>query len=103
MLCSLSREAKCNHCRSFNLSRDILLGSANQKTKEYLNNFIADFLNLSDTTYKTFISEVKIEKVEKINYKKSEKNRTQIIKQVLPSFTCSGQFQHGRWKRKFYY
>ena len=99
MLCSLCREAKCNHCRQFNLSKDILLGSANTETKLYLHNYIADFLNLSDESLKHHFPDIKIEKIQKVNCTKrgkSEKNRTQVVNQVLPQNLCSGQFQHGR-------
>ena len=108
MQCSLCRKAMYRNCRSFNLSRDILLGGANQETRNYLNNDIVDFLDLSDESLKHYFPDIKLETIrrEKPQFKKrvkSKKNRSQLVNQVLPSQICSGHFQHGRFKRKFYY
>ena len=96
----------CRNCRQFNLSKDILLSKANPQTVNYLYNFICDFLNLTDDSLKHYFPEIKVKKVEIVNFikrVKSEKNRSQVIRQALPSYLNSGHFQHGRFKRKFYY
>ena len=79
MLCSLCRNDMCHNCRRFNLSKDILLNKATSQTIDYLYNFICDFLNLSEESLKHYFPDIKVEKIEKINFKKrvkSEKNRT---------------------------
>ena len=104
--CLHCRKEQCKNCKKFNISKDILLGSASVETVDYLYNFISDFLNISDDSIKTFFPEIKVEKVEKSYHKKkvkSEKNRTQTVYVKLPSHVKSGCFQHGRWKRRFFY
>ena len=107
--CNLCRQARCRACYSFNISRQILLDGSNEETKNYLNCFIVDFLNLSDESIKNFFPEIKVEflKRDKINFKKSyvksQKNRSQVINQTLPSDVRTTTFQHGRFKRKVFY
>ena len=104
--CTHCRQRHCKKCRSFNISKDILLASASAETVDFLYNFICDFLNLSDESLKIYFPVIKIEKREVVNYKKrvkSEKNRTQIVNCKLPTHLRSGTYQNGRWKRRFYY
>ena len=75
--CTHFRQRHCKKYRSFNISKDILLKSANEETVDYLINYISHFLNLSDLTIKIYFPEIKIEKREVINFRKrvkSEKN-----------------------------
>ena len=104
--CIHCRKRHCKNCRSFNISKDILLSSASAETVDYLFNFIYDFLNLSDLSIKIYFPDIKIEKREIVNYRtrvKSEKNRSQVVKCQIPSHLRKGQYQNGRWKRRFYY
>ena len=104
--CVHCRQWHCKKCRSFNISKDILLASASAETVDFLYNFICDFLNLSDESLKTYFPDIKIEKREVTNYKqkvKSEKNRSQVVNVKIPSHLRTGTYQNGRWKRRFYY
>ena len=104
--CLHCQKAQCKNCKKFNISKDILLGSASVETVDYLYNYISDFLNLSDESIRTYFPEVKVERIEKSYYKKkvkSEKNRTQTVNVKLPSHVKSSTYQHGRWKRRFFY
>ena len=104
--CVHCRKHVCINCRKFNISKDLLLKSASSETVDYLYNYICDFLNLSDESLKTFFPEIKVEKLEKTHFKTrvtSEKCRTQTVKVKLPTGIKHGQFQVGRWKRRFFY
>ena len=104
--CNLCRNAVWKNCKIFNNYKNILLKSASAEAIDYLYNYITDFLNLSDESLTTYFPEIKIEKIEKACFKtrvKSEKCRTQTVKVALPSHTKNGQFQVGRWKRRFFY
>ena len=104
--CLHCRKEQCKNCKKFNILKDILLGSASVETVDYLYNYISDFLNLSDDSIRTYFPEIKVERIEKSCYKKrvkSEKNRTQTVNVKLPSSVRSGTFQHGKWKRRFFY
>ena len=100
------RQRHCKKCRSFNISKDILLASASAETVDFLYNFIYDFLNVSETSIKSYFPDIKIEKKEVVHYRqrvKSEKNRTQVVNCKMPTHLRSGTYQNGRWKRRFYY
>ena len=104
--CLHCRQRHCKKCRSFNISKDILLASASAEMVDFLYNFICDFLNLTDTSIKTYFPEIKVEKREVVNYRqrvKSEKNRSQVVNCRVPNHLRSGTYQNGRWKRRFYY
>ena len=104
--CLLCRNAICKKCKAFNTSKYILLKSAQPETVDYLINYICDFLNLSEYSIQSYFPGVKVEKVEKTCYKtrvKSEKCSQKTVKVALPSNIRSSHYQHGRWKRKFYY
>ena len=104
--CTLCRNARCNNCFKFNISKSILLKSSSNETINYLTNFISDFFNLSDLTIQNFFPEIKIEKRQVVNYKtcvKSEKNRSQTVNVELPSHLKKVQYQNGKFKRKVFY
>ena len=83
------RKIKCNNCFKFNISKDILLDSADEQTNDYLINFICDFLKLSSESIKQYFPNVTIVRREKINtklsYIKSQKNRAQVVSVRIPS------------------
>ena len=89
--CNQCREQRYSNCCSFKCSIEIILTQNGDKdAKDYLSNFVNDFLNLSEITASFFsieISKKTVEKKEQINYvkcyRKSEKNRLQVIDQVL--------------------
>ena len=104
--CIRCRKEQCKNCKKFNISKDILLHSASAETIDYIYNFICDFLNISDESLNSYFPEIKVEKREADIYKKkvkSEKNSTQTVNIKLPSYVKSGTYQHGRWKRRFFY
>ena len=71
--CNLCRQVRCRTCFTFNISRKTLLDASNEETKNYLNCFIIDFLNLSEQSIRNFFPDIKVEtlKNEKIQFKKS--------------------------------
>ena len=82
--CKFCRESFCNNCHEFDVGRDVLLQKADEIGKDYIENFIRDFLNISAETiklnYKVQIESVPVEKTFKVkSYNKSEKNRIQVI------------------------
>ena len=104
--CVHCRSRACKKCKMFNASKGMLLKSASPETVNYLYNYIVDFLNISDETLNKFCPEIKIEKMQKINFKtrvKSEKFSQKTVKVDLSTHLKNGQFQVGRWKRRFYY
>ena len=104
--CLHCRNAICKKCKAFDTSKDILLKSASAETVDYLINYISDFLNLSEISTQSYFPGIKVKKVGKTSYKtrvKSEKCSQKTVKVELPSHLRSAQFQHGRWKRRFYY
>ena len=104
--CTLCRNARCKNCVTFNISKSILLKSSSEETKTYLENFICDFLNITNESFQHFFPEIKIQKKQKVNYTtrvKSEKNRQQVVKSDLPPNLRRTQFQHGKFKRKIFY
>ena len=78
------RESFCNNCHKFDVGWDVLLRKADEIRKDYIENFIRDFFNISTKTiklnYKVQIESVPVEKTFKVkSYNKSEKNRIQVI------------------------
>ena len=75
-------------CHNFNVAKNTLLENADLITKEYIENFIKDFLCISNETLKQenfeVTKRVPIEKLHIVkNYSKSEKNRIQVINKIL--------------------
>ena len=48
--CKFCRENFCKSCQSFNITKENLLSYTDEIGKEYIENFIKDFINLSDRT-----------------------------------------------------
>ena len=48
--CKFCRENFCKSCQSFNITKENLLSYTDEIGKEYIENFIKDFINLSDQT-----------------------------------------------------
>ena len=86
--CKFCRETFCKKCHKFDTTKEILLKELDEIGKDYIENFIKDFLNISDQTleanYKVEIERVPIEKNFKVkSYTKSDKNRSQVINKTL--------------------
>ena len=104
--CKFCRENFCKSCQSFNITKENLLSYTDEIGKEYIENFIKDFINLSDrtieSTYKLNIIRKPIQKKFLVkSYIKSSKNRSQVINQKVDGsekihYTLKGK------KRTFY-
>ena len=82
--CKFCRENFCKSCQSFNITKENLLSYTDEIGKEYIENFIKDFINSSDWTiesnYKLNIIRKLIQKKFLVNsYIKSSKTRSQVI------------------------
>ena len=106
--CGNCRKIKCNNCYKFNISKDILLDGGNEQTRDYLINFICDFLNLSSESIKQYFPNVTIVEKEKQHFKKSyiksQKNRSQVVSVRVPEGKKKTvSFQNKGWKRTVFY
>ena len=95
--CKYYREKFCKTCHNFNVAKNTLLKNTDLIAKDYIKNFIKDFLCISNETLKQENFEVKIEKLPTVkSYRKSEKNRSQVINKKLVncekiSYTMKGK------------
>ena len=95
--CKYCREKFCKTCPNVNVAKNTLLENADLIAKDYIENFIKDFLCISNETLKQENFEVKIEKLPTVkSYRKSEKNRSQVINKKLVncekiSYTMKGK------------
>ena len=67
VICKFCREAFCKPCHNFNIAKELLLKGVDPIGKDYIGNFITDFLCISNKTLETNfqISEVARIPVEK--------------------------------------
>ena len=85
--CSYCRKKNCKSCYKFNSTFKLLLENTDEKGKDYIENFVNDFLQINSTTFanltdsKTILPREK--KIHIKSYAKSEKNRSQTVKQEL--------------------
>ena len=83
--CKFCREAFCKACHNFNIAKETLLKGLDPIGKEYIENFIKDFLCISSETLQRNyqvgeIVRVPIEKTFHVkSYHKSNKNRIQVV------------------------
>ena len=95
-------------CEKFNIAKDVLFKNLDDIAKEYLNNFIRDFLSLSPeslqehdhvTTETIRIPKEKMYDVK--SYHKSNKNRSQVVYKKFDN--CDKlNYSFKRQKRTFY-
>ena len=86
--CKFCRENFCKSCQSFNITKENLLSYNDETGKEYIENFIKGFIDLSDRTiertYKLSIIRKPIQKKFLVkSYIKRSKNRSQVINQKV--------------------
>ena len=86
--CKFCRENFCKSCQSFNITKENLLSYTDEIGKEYIENFIKDFINLSDRTIEStcklnIIRKPIQKKILVKSYRKNSKNRSQVINQRL--------------------
>ena len=77
------REAFCKTCHNFNIAQETLFKAVDSTEKEYIENFIKDFLSISNKTLpmnnQVDIVCVPIEKTFNVkSYHKGNKNRSQV-------------------------
>ena len=95
--CKYCGETFCKTSHNFNVAKNKLPENADLIAKDYIENFIKDFLCISNETLKQENFEVKIEKLPTVkSYRKSEKNRSQVINKKLVncqkiSYTMKGK------------
>ena len=58
--CHRCRKARCQPCRIFNIVKQTLLENLDREGRKYLENFIKDFLNLSNKTLQESFSLTKV-------------------------------------------
>ena len=102
--CQLCRKDRCKKCRIFNLQMDLLMASADDLGKNYIFNFVLDFLNISSETLKHFynIDNSKNEKMQFLNSWKMHEvhGRQNCVSSV--SSTIKYQYQMKNRKRNVY-
>ena len=69
--CKYCRETFCKNCQKFNIAKDLLLKSSDSTTKDYIENFIQDFLCISNKTLETHFEVVERVTIEKSSIVKS--------------------------------
>ena len=83
--CKFWRHALCKTCHNFNIAKETLIKGVDSVAKDYIENFITDFLCISNQTLETNfqVSEVVRVPVEKTcnvkSYHKSDENRSQVV------------------------
>ena len=83
--CKYCREAFCKACHNFIIVKETLLKGLDPIGKEYIQNFVKDFLCISSETLQTNyqvveIVRVSVEKTFNVkSYRKSNKNRSQVV------------------------
>ena len=90
--CKYCREAFCKPCHNFNIAKETLTKSVDSVAKGYIEDFIKDFLCISNQTLqKNFeVSEVVWVPVDKTfnvkSYLKSDKNRSLVVNKKFDNF-----------------
>ena len=84
------KEEFCKNCKNFRIGFEMFLKNTDEIGKDYLKNFISNFLNINSLSLQIFFPEMQIKttiSVEKSftikSYDKSEKNRDQVVNQEL--------------------
>ena len=82
--CDRCRKSWCGSCKIFNSAKQSLLENLDNNGKTYLENFVRDFLNISNESVKHYYGEAKSRSLPKPktfdvkSYNKS-KNRSQVV------------------------
>ena len=82
------RKAWCQPCKNFNITKQTLLENLNHEGRKYLENFIKDFLDLSNKTLQESfgVTKVTLPRSQTYNvkgYHKSQKCRSQVAYRSL--------------------
>ena len=107
--CDRCRKAWCQPCKIFNITKQTLLENLDPEGRKYLENFIKDFLNLSNKTFQESfgITKVTLPRPQTYNvksYHKSEKCKSQVVYKNLDEckkikYTVKGR--KGSYYKKF--
>ena len=87
--CNQCRQSRCRNCFEFDNSRNFLLQNLDKNGREYLNNFVVNFLNISNVSLKRYFSDTEIKVINRSktflikSYNKSKKNRDQVVNKQL--------------------
>ena len=86
--CDRCRKARCQLCIIFNIAKHTLLENLDCEGRKYLENFIKDFLNLSNKTLQESfgVTKVSLPRAQTYNvksYHKSGKCRSQVVHRML--------------------
>ena len=109
MTCSQCRDICSSNCIQFKSTFTLFLKSAEEEEKNYLQNFVTDYFNLSEITLeKIFNVQKPNESKEKIKtfvdvkiYHKSEKNRSQVVMKTLEN--CNKIQNYTKRSKHYYY
>ena len=104
--CQYCRKEFCKNCYKFNITFEILLKQTDEIGKNYLENFVKDFLQVDNITFENLVSnntkKLPIQKKIHIkSYVKSEKNRIQVVNKKLENVEKLNYNFKGQ-KRSFY-
>ena len=104
--CDKCRKARCQACNSFNIAKENLFKNLDKEGKDYLENFIKDFLNLSNETLRESfaVTKVKLPRPQNYNvksYHESKKCRSQVVYKNLDECEKIKYTVKGR-KRSYY-
>ena len=85
--CSQCSQSRCRDCLAFNTSRNYLLENLNDEGKEFLNNFVVDFLNISGESLGRCFKDIKptiIDHSRTFNVKSFRKSGKKQVTSSLP-------------------
>ena len=104
--CDICRKARCKACSSFNIAKENLFRNLDKEGKDYLGNFIKNFLNLSNEILKESFAVTKVtlpwsQNYNVKSYHKSEKCRSQVVYKNLDECKKIEYTVKGR-KRSYY-
>ena len=99
--CKFCKETFSKSCHNFNIAKEI-----HQTGKEYIENFIKDFLGISNKmlqrNYKVEVERIPVEKTFNVkSYHKSDKNRNQVVYKKFDNYQKISYSVKGK-NRTFY-
>lgn len=105
--CDRCRKSFCKPCKIFKSSKDSLFKNLDENGKKYLENFIIDFFNISQESFKIFfdksspIATLRPKTFDVKSYHKSNKNRSQVVYKKFGNCEKINYHMKGM-KRSFY-
>ena len=106
--CNRCKEEFCKNCKNFRIGFELFSKNTDEIGKDYLKNFISDFLNISSLSLQNFFPEMQIKTIISVeksftikSYNKSQKNRDRVVNQELNNVERIN-YRFKRKQRKFY-